>query len=64
MLITFLAAAALMAPPATATSPGAASAAPAGDHGKVAWFEGTFEDVLAKAKAEKKIVFLDFWTSW
>lgn len=33
-------------------------------HGKIPWFTGTFEEALAKAKAENKVVFVDFWTSW
>jgi hypothetical protein len=34
------------------------------EHGKVAWFEGTFEQALAQAQAKKQLVFLDFWTEW
>lgn len=34
------------------------------DHGKLPWFEGTYEEVLAKASAENKLVFIDFWTEW
>jgi len=56
MLLTSVAVAALLAPAAPSATPG--------DHGKLPWFEGTFEELLAKAKTEKKIVFLDFWTSW
>jgi thiol-disulfide isomerase/thioredoxin len=58
MLLTTLAAAALLAP-ATPPTPG-----PLDDHGKLAWFEGSFEELMAKAKEEDKIVFLDFWTDW
>lgn len=64
MLIISIAVAALMTPPAAASSHAAAPSAVSSDHGKLAWFEGSFEDVLAKAKASNKIVFLDFWTSW
>jgi thiol-disulfide isomerase/thioredoxin len=61
MLLTTLAVATLMAPPAT---PSAATLLASGDHGKIAWFEGSFEAALAKAKAENKLIFIDFWTSW
>lgn len=60
MLITCLAAAALNV--ATACAPSTVS--PRVDHGKLAWFEGSFEDLLAKAKTDKKIVFIDFWADW
>lgn len=39
-------------------------AASSGDHGRLDWFPGTFEEALAKAKQENKIVFIDFWASW
>lgn len=41
---------------------GAGHDAPAGS-AKV-WFEGSYEDALAQAKATDKLVFVDFWTSW
>jgi len=63
MLLTSLAVAALMAPPATHAAPAATTIA-LGDHGKIAWFEGSFEQALAKAKAENKLIFIDFWTEW
>jgi len=63
MLLTSLAVAVLMATPATRAAPAGIPLAP-GDHGKIAWFEGTFEAALAKAKAENKLIFIDFWTSW
>lgn len=34
------------------------------DHGKLAWFSGTFEQALAEAKAKNRVVFIDFWTEW
>jgi thiol-disulfide isomerase/thioredoxin len=34
------------------------------EHGKLAWFEGGYEAALAKAKAENKLIFIDFWTTW
>ena len=43
----------------------AAPLAPAApDHGKLPWFEGTYAELLAKASAENRVVFLDFWTDW
>ncbi len=54
MLLTLFASAALSLP---------ASPAPA-DHGKLPWYEGTFEEALVEAKATNKIIFLDFWTDW
>jgi hypothetical protein len=53
MLLHLLASASLALP---ATAPD--------DHGKLPWYEGTYTELLAKAKAEKKIIFLDFWTEW
>lgn len=66
MLLTSIALAALMSPPATAVPSGSPSAAVAtrADHGKLAWYEGSFDDALKKAKAENKIIFIDFWTEW
>lgn len=43
------------------SSPAAPPAAAA--HGKVAWFGGTFEEALAKAKSENKVVYVDLWTT-
>jgi thioredoxin-like negative regulator of GroEL len=34
----------------------------AGDHGRVEWFDGTFDQALAEAAKSKRIVLLDFWT--
>src|SRR6185436_15307371 len=31
-------------------------------HGKIPWFTGTFEEALARAKAENKVLFVDLWT--
>lgn len=33
-----------------------------GDHGRVEWFGGTFDQALAEAAKAKKFVLLDFWT--
>jgi len=35
---------------------------PRGDHGRVEWFDGTFEQALAEATKQKKLVLLDFFT--
>jgi thioredoxin-related protein len=39
------------------------AAVPETTHGKIPWFSGTFEDALARAKTENKVVFVDLWTS-
>jgi len=41
---------------------GAPAASPVADE-KV-WFDGSYEDALAQAKASNRLVFVDFWTSW
>lgn len=33
-------------------------------HGELNWFEGTWAEVLAEAKAKKQLIFIDFWTPW
>jgi thiol:disulfide interchange protein len=30
----------------------------------IAWRRGSLEEVLAEARAQEKLVFVDFWTSW
>ena len=30
----------------------------------IKFFKGTFEEALAKAKAENKLLFVDYWTTW
>ncbi len=43
----------------------ASAASPtADDHGSLPWFEGSYEELMAKAQEENKLVFLDFWTGW
>jgi len=66
MLISTLVALALSAPVAVAPDSTAISAArvTAGDHGKLPWFQGSFEELLAAAKKENKPVFIDFWADW
>jgi len=34
------------------------------DHGKLAWFEGSYKNAIRAAKTEDKLVFVDFWTTW
>jgi hypothetical protein len=36
----------------------------AADHGKIAWFEGTYDEAIKNAATSKKLVFMDFWTDW
>lgn len=31
---------------------------------QVPWFAGTWDDLLASAKREERLVFVEFWTSW
>jgi len=67
MFLSACALAGLAMPAATAPEPNPAPAltAPAArDHGKLEWFEGTWDQLLAEAKRSNKIVFLDFWASW
>ena len=47
--------------PASAPGPVSASAVIAEEHGKLPWFKGSFEEVLAEAKSKQKIVFIDLW---
>ncbi len=34
------------------------------DDSPVAWFQGTWDELLAEAKRSKKPVFIDFWAEW
>ena len=52
MLLTACALAAL------GTTPAAAG------HGKLSWYEGTFEAAKAEAARTDKIIFIDFWADW
>lgn len=60
MLHSLLTAAALSLAPAGADP----AAALDDEHGKLPWFEGTWEELLQEAEAKEKIVFLDFWAEW
>jgi thiol-disulfide isomerase/thioredoxin len=65
MLLTTLAIASLLSAPPIAPGPSAVMARlSAEDHGKLNWFQGSFEEALAQAKASNKLVFIDFWTTW
>jgi thioredoxin-related protein len=33
-------------------------------HGKLTWFQGSFDDLVRQATQSKKIIFIDFWTTW
>ena len=63
MLLLSLATLALYLPPAIALPPATTHAVSA-DHGKLPWFEGSYEDALKEAKAKNKLVFVDLWTTW
>ena len=64
MLIHLLAAA-LCSPAQAPTVPQPAAAlACVAQHGELNWFPGSYEEALARAASEKKIVFIDFWTKW
>jgi len=58
MLLSLLAATVLAAPaaPVRPVEPGG--------HGKIEWFQGTYEAALSKAAEEDRLVFIDFWTDW
>lgn len=65
MFTHLMAMAALLAPAAPQDAPTVPTALTCADsHGKLNWFEGTYEEALAKAASENKIVFMDFWTEW
>ncbi len=32
--------------------------------GEIPWFKGSYEALMANAKLEGKLVFLNFWTEW
>lgn len=64
MMLTTLAIASLLSAEPVAPLSAAGPQAAAEEHGKLAWFQGSFEDALAQAKASNKLVFIDFWTTW
>jgi thioredoxin 1 len=64
MLLTILAAVAMSTPPAATAPVEKPAIVVAEEHGKIPWFTGTFDEAVAKAKAEKKLIFIDFWTTW
>jgi thioredoxin 1 len=63
MLLISLATLALCSPCAVAL-PSAPPPIVSEDHGKLPWFEGTYEDALQEAKSKNKLVFIDLWTTW
>ncbi len=68
MLLTPIALFALFAPAPVPTGAHSLEPAPSpvldGGHGKLPWFTGTFDELLAKAKTGNQLVFIDFWTDW
>ena len=64
LALAHVAALASGSPPPPPPAPAPASITPDEGHGDLPWFEGTFEELLARAEKEKKLVFLDFWTEW
>lgn len=71
MLIPLLTTVLLAAPASQPTTPATeplpaleSTKGTAGDHGKLNWFDGTYEEALKSAKESKKLIFLDFWTDW
>lgn len=48
----------------TATTATTATTAPAKPTESKVWFEGSFADGLAQARADKKLVFVDVFTTW
>ena len=51
----------LVLEPAPVPAPSTVRAVIAEEHGKLPWFKGSFEEVLAEAKSKQKIVFIDLW---
>lgn len=67
MLLTSIAVAALLTPlpaPAPTARILGPTVATLDGHGKLPWFAGSFDELLAKAKASNQIIFIDFWTDW
>jgi thiol-disulfide isomerase/thioredoxin len=64
MMLTTLAIASLLSGQPVASSSALPPRVSAEDHGKLNWFQGSFEEALAQAKASNKLVFIDFWTTW
>ncbi len=52
--LLLLAAAPALSPPQEPPAPKA----------EVAWFEGSWKDLLAEARKSDRVVFLDFWADW
>ncbi len=63
MLLTSIALCALLSP-LPAPPPTTPNVVVLEGHGKLPWFTGTFDELLAKAKASNQIIFIDFWTDW
>jgi len=52
------------APVAPASPPRAVVSRRVPEHGKLPWFRGSWEDLLAKAETSKRLIFLDFTADW
>jgi thioredoxin-related protein len=63
-MLTHLAIASLLSARSVALPSAVEPRVPEEGHGKLAWFQGSFEDALAQAKASNKLIFIDFWTTW
>jgi thioredoxin-like negative regulator of GroEL len=59
-----LAIASLLSANPVAPSPAVRPGITTEEHGKLDWFQGSFEEALAQAKTSNKLVFVDFWTTW
>lgn len=64
MLLNVLTLAGALALGAPATPAPAPSAIVLEEHGKVPWFQGTFEQALEAARTKKQFILIDFWTDW
>jgi hypothetical protein len=54
-----------LAPPPVAPSPPTQQALlTVDDREHLPWFDGTFKELMARAKSSDKLVFLSFWTDW
>ena len=64
LFASLFALATLSPPPAPQPSAAPGSVAAEVSHGRLDWFEGSFDELLAQAAREDKLVFLDFWADW
>lgn len=62
--ILFAGIGALAAPPFYPPLPTQPTPLTVDDRERLPWFEGTFEELMARAKSSDKLVFLNLWTEW